>query len=200
MGFFTDLFEKLENCEVELFVKRNGNKLNVKVLPTYKDLDKEAKIAPMSITGSPVDIDSNFEAYIGHALSEANKLQVNTSDFKESVQKANKKLSTDTKTKSKDKGKEPKKQEAKPEEKKEEKASENVNEETGEIKSPESSGSKSLEDLKKESDKTPKQEPAKSEPVKSGQESINQENIQENIPEQQENNQNQQVVNDNSEW
>jgi PRTRC genetic system protein E len=89
MEFFKKLYEMLDGIDVSIKVKRKNDKLTISVLP-----DTTHVIAPITVTGTPEELDEGFIEAIRSPLTKIAGLKVDTKQFEETVEKAGEEKST----------------------------------------------------------------------------------------------------------
>lgn len=138
MGFWKLMDELIDGYTVQLTIRKSENKMIVLLVPKLdvKKDEVQREIIPLTISGTPDELDQGFFMAIAEGLSKTSGLQSNIKDYEASLSKADKKAAPKEKAKGIAAPKKPdlfdKKKDEKP--KAEEKVPDNVDTETGEVK------------------------------------------------------------------
>jgi len=125
MGFFESIANKIDGYALQITISKNDkDKLNVMVYPKISDTESiQKEITPVSVSGTPEELDSGFFATLGASLDKTKVVAAQIKTFGAGLDKAAKaadpKKGKDTK-KTVTKTNEPTLMDQKPAEKKEE--------------------------------------------------------------------------------
>lgn len=89
MPFFSNLFDKIDGYTLNMTIAKDGENLNVMVYPQVSDKDEVQKeILPMSLKGTPQELDQQFFATLGAPLDKAKQLANQIKAFEKGLEKA----------------------------------------------------------------------------------------------------------------
>lgn len=91
MFFFKEISGLVSaGVELNITIKRSGDKLIVSVMPKVTDLKDEAakKLVPLVVSGTPDELDKGFSSAISAPMQSATGLLGNMKDFESSVEEA----------------------------------------------------------------------------------------------------------------
>lgn len=147
MTFFSTLADRIEGYTLQLTVTRNENgTLTIMIYPKVSEKeDVQSAIVPLSLTGTPMELDQEFFARLGTPLDKVKEFGNQVKMFEKALEKAAEKAKPKDKTVTVGKSKEPEKKdepkmtfdkapETKAQDTVPEKAEEVVNKGTGEVK------------------------------------------------------------------
>lgn len=138
MGFWKLMSELIDGYTVQLTIRKSENKIIVLLVPKLdvKKDEVQREIVPLTISGTPDELDQGFFMAIAEGLQKTSGLQSNIKDYEASLKKADTKAAPKSGAKGIAAPKKPDLFDKKKDEKAktEEKVPVNVDEETGEIK------------------------------------------------------------------
>jgi PRTRC genetic system protein E len=91
MNFFSQISELIpEGVDLNITVRRSGNRLIVSVIPKSNSLKDEAqnRLAPLVVTGTTDELNDGFIEAISNPIKQATGLLVNMSDFEKAEKEA----------------------------------------------------------------------------------------------------------------
>lgn len=98
MPFFSNLAERIAGYTVQLTITSVGNKLTVLVYPKVSEKDEVQKhIVPLSISGTPTELDQGFFASLGAELDKTKEFNNQIKNYEKGLDKAVKAASGDDK-------------------------------------------------------------------------------------------------------
>lgn len=106
MNFFSQISGLIpEGVDLNITVRRSGNRLIVSVIPKSNSLKDEAqnRLAPLVVTGTTDELNEGFIEAISNPIKQATGLLINMSDF----EKAEKEAQENSKAAKAEKGKKP---------------------------------------------------------------------------------------------
>lgn len=94
MPFFSNLAERIGGYTLQLNITKEGDNLVVMLYPQVSDKSEiQEKISPLSIKGTPQELDQNFFASLGVTLDKTKEMATQIKNYEQNLEKAAEKAS-----------------------------------------------------------------------------------------------------------